>query len=125
MYFIYFQKKKLNLRRSNFIVSLRDIMDNSKMEFVATLISILTVKEALNSEMENFVKVRAAIDKRELNDEDKVAIFNINSTTSYQVFFIDKDTDIEELKEEFKKMNVRINYDSEQVLKRYIERLRE
>jgi hypothetical protein len=29
------------------------------------------------------------------------------------------------LKEEFKKMNVRINYDSEQVLKRYIERLRE
>ncbi|ADC69981.1 Protein of unknown function DUF749 [Methanocaldococcus sp. FS406-22] len=100
-------------------------MDNDKMEFVATLISILTVKEALNSEMENFVKVRAAIDKRELNDEDKVAIFNINSTTSYQVFFIDKDTDIEELKEEFKKMNVRINYDSEQVLKRYIERLRE
>jgi len=100
-------------------------MDNDKMEFVATLISILTVKEALNSEMENFVKVRAAIDKRELNDDDKVAIFNINSTTSYQVFFIDKDTNIEELKEEFKKMNVRINYDSEQVLKRYIERLRE
>ena len=100
-------------------------MDNERTEFVATLISILTVKEALNSEMENFVKVRAAIDKRELNDEDKVAIFNINSTTSYQVFFIDKDTDIEELKEEFKKMNVRINYDSEQVLKRYIERLRE
>ena len=100
-------------------------MDNERTEFVATLISILTVKEALNSEMENIVKVRAAIDKRELNDEDKVAIFNINSTTSYQVFFIDKDTDIEELKEEFKKMNVRINYDSEQVLKRYIERLRE
>jgi len=100
-------------------------MDNERTEFVATLISILTVKEALNSEMENFVKVRAAIDKRELNDKDKVAIFNINSTTSYQVFFIDKDTDIEELKEEFKKMNVRINYDSEQVLKRYIERLRE
>ncbi|AIJ05885.1 hypothetical protein JH146_1042 [Methanocaldococcus bathoardescens] len=98
--------------------------NNDKMEFVATLISILTVKEALNSEMENFVRVRAAIDKRELKDDDKVAIFNINSTTSYQVFFIDKDTDIEKLKEEFKKMNVRLNYDSEQVLKRYIERLK-
>ena len=73
--------------------------------------------------MENFVRVRATIDKRELNDDDKVAIFNISSTTSYQVFFIDKDTDIEQLKEEFKKMNVRLNYDSEQVLKRYIERL--
>ena len=99
-------------------------MDNERTEFVATLISILTVKEALNSEMENFVKVRAAIDKRELNDEDKVAIFNINSTTSYQVFFIDEDTDIEKLKEEFKKMNVRLNYDSEKALKRYIEGLR-
>ena len=97
---------------------------NKDVEFVATLISILTVKEALNSEMENFVKVRAAIENRELKDNDKVVIFNINSTTSYQVFFIDKDTDIEKLKEEFKKMSVRINYDSEQVLKRYIERLR-
>ncbi|WP_048056347.1 DUF749 domain-containing protein [Methanocaldococcus fervens] len=94
------------------------------MEFVATLISILTVKDALNSEMENFIRVRAAIEKRELKDDDKVAIFNINSTTSYQVFFIDENTDIEKLKEEFKKMNVRINYDSEEVLKRYIERLR-
>ncbi|ACV24928.1 Protein of unknown function DUF749 [Methanocaldococcus fervens AG86] len=95
-----------------------------EMEFVATLISILTVKDALNSEMENFIRVRAAIEKRELKDDDKVAIFNINSTTSYQVFFIDENTDIEKLKEEFKKMNVRINYDSEEVLKRYIERLR-
>ncbi|XRO75653.1 DUF749 domain-containing protein [Methanocaldococcus sp. 28A] len=100
-------------------------MNHNKMEFVATLISILTVKEALNSEIENFVRVRAAIDKRELKDDDKVAIFNINSTTSYQVFFIDKDTDIEKLKEEFKKMNVRINYDSENILKRYLERLKE
>ena len=40
------------------------------LEFVATLISILSVKEALNSEMENFVRVRAPIDKRELNDDD-------------------------------------------------------
>ncbi|XRO77589.1 DUF749 domain-containing protein [Methanocaldococcus sp. 10A] len=100
-------------------------MNNNNMEFIATLISILTVKEALNSEMENFVRVRAAIENRELKDDDKVAIFNINSTTSYQVFFIDKDTDIEKLKEEFKKMNVRINYDSEHILKRYIERLKE
>ncbi|ACX72142.1 Protein of unknown function DUF749 [Methanocaldococcus vulcanius M7] len=93
--------------------------------FTATLISILSVKEALNSEMENFVKVRAAIDKRKLRDEDKVAIFNIVSTMSYQVFFIDKEADIEKIKEEFNKMNVKLNYDSEQILKRYIERLKE
>ncbi|MCQ6253507.1 DUF749 domain-containing protein [Methanocaldococcus sp.] len=98
-------------------------MNNSKVEFTATLISILTVKEALNSEMENFVRVRAAIDKRILKEDDVVAIFNISSTTSYQAFFIDKDTDIEKLKEELKKMNVRLNYDSEKILKRYIERL--
>ena len=94
------------------------------LEFVATLITVVSVKEALNSEMENFVRVRAAIDNRELRDDDKVAIFNINSTTSYQVFFIDEDTDIEKLKEEFKKMNVRLNYDSEKTLKRYIEGLK-
>ncbi len=98
-------------------------MNNCKADFTATLISILTVKEALNSEMENFVRVRAAIENRELNEDDIVAIFNITSTTSYQVFFIDENTDIEKLKEEFMKMNVRLNYDSEKILKRYIERL--
>jgi hypothetical protein len=89
-------------------------------EFIATLLTILKVEDGLNSELSDFIKVRAAIENRELKNDDVVVVFNIQGTTSYQVFFLDKDTDVDEIKEKLNKMNVRLNYDSEEVLKRYI-----
>ncbi|AEF96795.1 DUF749 domain-containing protein [Methanotorris igneus] len=89
-------------------------------EFVATLLTILKVEDGLNSELSDFIRVRAAIENRELKNDDVVAVFNIQGTTSYQVFFLDDDTTVEEIKEKLKKISVRLNYDSEEVLKRYI-----
>jgi len=60
------------------------------------------------------------IENRELKNDDIVAVFNIQGTTSYQVFFLDEDTEVDEIKEKLDKLSVRLNYDSEEALKRYI-----
>ncbi|ENN96327.1 hypothetical protein J422_03169 [Methanocaldococcus villosus KIN24-T80] len=86
--------------------------------FVAKLIAILSVKEAINSGYGDFVKVRAAIENREMKDDDIVAIFNIDNTTCYHVEFLES---LEKIKENLSKINVTLNYDSELIIKRYLE----
>ncbi|WP_423792358.1 DUF749 family protein [Methanocaldococcus indicus] len=92
--------------------------------FVAKLIAVFTVREAINSGYEEFIKLRAIYENRKYKDNDYVALFNIEGTTSYHVFFIDKDTKIEDIKNEFGELNVIINYDSEKSLKRFIDGLK-
>ncbi|WP_456472799.1 DUF749 family protein [Methanocaldococcus sp.] len=89
--------------------------------FIASLIGIMTVKEAIDAGYEYFVRVRAMEEKRVLKDDDMVVVFNIVGTTSYQVFFLDKGLD--EIKERLKEVGVKINYDSEKAILRYLEGL--
>jgi hypothetical protein len=92
-------------------------------ELIASLMTIMSVEEGLKSQVADCIRVRAMCEKRELKDDDIVAIFNVHGTTSYQVFFIDKDTTIEDIKNELNKLGTRLNYDSEEVLKKYIEKM--
>ncbi|WP_292459609.1 DUF749 domain-containing protein [Methanothermococcus sp.] len=91
--------------------------------FTAKLISIISVEEGLKSEMSDFIKMRANIDKRDLKNNDIVAILNISGTTSYQAFFIDGKESIEYIKTKLKKIGTKLNHDSEEILNRYIEKM--
>jgi len=88
----------------------------------ARLITILSVEEGLKTELAHSIRVRANIEKRSLKNEDTVAVFNIVGTTSYQVFFIDDKNSLDVIKSELDKMGVLLNYDSEKILERYIQR---
>jgi len=88
----------------------------------ARLITILSVEEGLKTELAHSIRVRANIEKRSLKNEDIVAVFNIVGTTSYQVFFIDDKNSLDVIKSELDKMGVLLNYDSEKILERYIQR---
>ena len=100
------------------------ISEGDKMvKFTAKLISIITVEEALNSEVSGTVRVRASHDNRELDSNQNVAILNIEGTTSYQAYFVDPDTDIEKIKVDLDKYGAVLNHNSEEIIKKYIERM--
>jgi hypothetical protein len=67
--------------------------------------------------------MRGNIDKRELKNDDVVAILNISGTTSYQAFFIDGEESIDYIKKSLNEMETSLNHDSEETLKKYIERM--
>ena len=94
-------------------------MDNHT--HIARLIAILSVEEGLKTELAQSIRVRANLENRELRKDDTVAVLNIVGTTSYQVFFIDNKNSLEVIRSELNKMRVSLNYDSERILKRYIE----
>ncbi len=95
-------------------------MESNKDTFTARLISIISVEEGLKSEVADCIRIRANIEKRELKNDDIVAIFNISGTTSYQAFFIDGNDSINYIKKSLNKINTSLNYDSEKILKRYV-----
>lgn len=95
-------------------------MESDKDTFTARLISIISVEEGLKSEVADCIRIRANIEKRELKNDDIVAIFNISGTTSYQAFFIDGKDSIDYIKKSLNKINTSLNYDSEKILKRYV-----
>jgi hypothetical protein len=91
--------------------------------FTAKLISIISVEEGLKSEVADCIRMRANLDNRKLNNNDIVAVLNISGTTSYQVFFIDDGESINYIKKSLNEINTSLNYDSEEILKRYINRI--
>ena len=88
----------------------------------ARLITILSVEEGLKTELARSIVVKANMENRLLRKEDTIAVFNIVGTTSYQVFFIDDKNSLDVIKSELDKMGVLLNYDSEKILERYIQR---
>ena len=94
-------------------------MDNPT--HIARLIAILSVEEGLKTELAHSIWVRANLENRQLRKEDTVVVLNIVGTTSFQAFFIDNKNSLEVIRSELNKMGVSLNYDSERILKRYIE----
>ena len=111
--------KLYTITQRGYIVSEGDMM----VKFTAKLISIITVEEALNSEVSGTVRVRASHDDRELDPNQNVAILNIEGTTSYQAYFVDPDTDIEKIKADLEKYGAVLNHNSEERIKKYVERM--
>ena len=98
-------------------------MKCDKEFFTAKLIGIVSVEEGLKSDISDCIRVRANMENRELKNDDIVAIFNITGTTSYQVFFIDDYSSLDYIKSEFRKLRTLLNYDSENILITYIDKM--
>lgn len=89
------------------------------MAFVATLDRIDKVKN-VEDEMMNYVKFKAAMEKRDWDGEDEIALLQIVGTTSYHVLFLDSYNSLDEIKKELKEQSdAKINAPSLNVLKRY------
>lgn len=77
--------------------------------FVATLDGIFKYSD-LPEEYEPYVQFKATIDKRELSDDDEIAILNIAGTSTHHVLFLDSYNNISEIEAELKDADAKINH---------------
>ena len=77
--------------------------------FVATLDGIFKYSD-LPEEYEPYVQFKATIDKRELNDDDEIAILNIGGTSTHHVLFLDSYNNTREIEKELKEADAKINH---------------
>ena len=61
-------------------------------------------------EYEPYVQFKATIDKREINDNDEIAILNIAGTSIHHVLFLDSYNSIREIENELKDADAKINH---------------
>ncbi|MDR3222972.1 MAG: DUF749 domain-containing protein [Methanobrevibacter sp.] len=87
--------------------------------FIATLEGIFRFKD-LPSEYGPYVQFKATIEKREVKDEDEIAILNISGTDSHHVLFLDSYKNGDEIKEELKEADAKINHTTLKILEGHL-----
>lgn len=88
--------------------------------FVASIADIKYLKD-VPEEFIPFVSFRASQEGRVLKGDERVAILNVATTTSYIAVFLDEGKTIEDVEEEVRGSGVSLNRDSRDVLKRLLE----
>ena len=87
--------------------------------FVATLDGIFKYTD-LPEEYEPYVQFKATIDKREINDNDEIAILNIAGTSTHHVLFLDSYNSIREIENELKDADAKINHTTLKIIRGHL-----
>jgi hypothetical protein len=103
------------------IQALRGDDQLSNSDYVASIADIKYLKD-MPEEFLPYVSVKATIEGREIKNDERIAILNISSTTSYVAIFLDKGKKIEEVEKEVRESSAVLNADSRQILKDILER---
>lgn len=89
-------------------------------EYIAVLVDIKEVGR-LPQEFLPYVDIKANLERRELDGSERVAIFNISTTTSYVAVFLDEGKSIEEIEAEvLRDAGAKINHESVEAVKNAI-----
>jgi|GEM_PF-2687775 len=88
--------------------------------FIASIADIKYVRE-MPEEFLPYVNFRAALEERTLQSDDRVAILNVTTTTSYIAVFLDAGKTIADLELEVEKSGATLNADSTIVLQKILE----
>lgn len=87
--------------------------------FIATLAGIFTYKE-LPEKYSSFVQYKASLEKRKIDENDEIAVLNITGTESYHVLFLKAYNNIQEIKDELKLADAKINHTSLKILEGHL-----
>jgi hypothetical protein len=70
-------------------------------DYIAVLVDVKEFKK-LPADFMPYVEIKAATEGREPKEDDRIAVFNISTTTSYSVVFLDSGKTIEDVEAEIK-----------------------
>lgn len=87
--------------------------------FIATLGGIFKFKD-LPEEYGPYVQFKATIEKREVKDGDEIAILDITGTDSHHVLFLDSYDNIDEIKNELKEADAKVNHTTLKILEGHL-----
>lgn len=88
---------------------------------VARLIAITEVKN-VPPDIRPFVEFKAAVEERQLEDKELVAVLNIDSTTCYFPVFLKNPKTMEQLEKELEAQEARLTAESKEALARQLKK---
>ncbi|MDP3035396.1 MAG: DUF749 domain-containing protein [Methanobacteriaceae archaeon] len=87
--------------------------------FIATLTGIFEFKD-LPEEYGSFAHYKAGLEKREIKDNDEIAVLNIQGTESYHILFLDSYKNIKEIQEELTAADAKVNHTTLKILEGHL-----
>lgn len=87
--------------------------------FIATLVGIFKYQE-LPEKYGPYVKYKASIEDKTINENENIAVLNITGTESYHILFIKSYSKISEIEYELKDADAKLNYSSKKILEEHL-----
>ncbi|BBL61665.1 MAG: DUF749 domain-containing protein [Methanobrevibacter arboriphilus] len=87
--------------------------------FIATLGGIFKFKD-IPEEYGPYVQFKATIEKREVKDDDEIAILDITGTESHHVLFLDSYDNIEQIKTELEDADAKVNHTTLKIIEGHL-----
>ncbi len=87
--------------------------------FIAILGGIFKFKD-IPEEYGPYVQFKATIEKREIKDDDEIAILDITGTESHHVLFLDSYNNVKEIKEELREADAKVNHTTLKILEGHL-----
>jgi len=88
---------------------------------VARLVAITELRN-VPPDIRPFVEFKAAVEERKLDENDLVAILNIDTTTCYVPVFLKDPVTIKEVEAELAKQDAALTVDSKEALSKHLKR---
>jgi len=67
-----------------------------------------------------YVQYKASLENKDIEEKDEIAILNISGTESYHVLFINSYNSIDEIVEELKVAEAKLNYNTKKILEEHL-----
>lgn len=90
--------------------------------FIATLVGIFKLEE-LPQEYSPFVRYKASLEDRDIDENEKIAILNIKGTQSYHALLLSSYKNITEIENELKEAHAKLNYNTKKILEGHLWRI--
>ncbi|MDR2966824.1 MAG: DUF749 domain-containing protein [Methanobacteriaceae archaeon] len=87
--------------------------------FIATLGGIFRFKD-VPEEYGPYVQFKATLEKREIQNDDEIAILDITGTESHHVLFLDSYDNIDQVKKELKEADAKVNHTTLKILEGHL-----
>jgi hypothetical protein len=88
---------------------------------VARLIAITELRN-VPSDIRPFVEFKAAVEDRQLDEKEMVAVLNIDTTSSYVPVFLKNPISLEQLEKELGQVDAKLTVESREALARHLKR---
>lgn len=87
--------------------------------FIATLAGIFKFGE-LPREYEPFVRYKASLENKNIDENEEIAVLNIQGTKSNHVLFLNSYQNISDIEAELKEAHAKLNYNTKKILEGHI-----
>lgn len=87
--------------------------------FIATLVGIFKLDE-VPQEYGPYVQYKASLENKNIEKNEEIAVLNISGTESHHVLFLNSYKSIEEIEEELKDADAKLNYNTKKILEGHL-----